>query len=347
MELPSSLEAREERLARGDMQVDVGIPAFRRARFLSASIESVLAQTFGLWRLTIFDNGVSGGEIEQVVQQYLADPRIFYLASGSELSLGENWTNVINHGRAPYVALLPDDDRWHPEFLEARVHALDAHPQCGFAFAECLVTDEEGTTIDRGPYRFPSGVLSREVLARSFTRQNAVVPSAILVRRSAYEAVGPRFDGSWHYCDWEMWARLAASFPAYYLTRRDNEFRRQASANTFAKAESPERLLEMIAHIEHLFERELGDLEEPRATRARNRSRILLNAAADVHSAAGWSASGALYRRALRVYPPTVFTYASLSMLAHTLLGRRGSRLAARLLRVFRKGDPVPSEPRG
>lgn len=320
-----------------DGLVDIGVPTYRRTTYLAEAIESVLAQTLGRWRLTVCDNGSGGDDVQRVVEPYLSDPRISYVASGRELSLAENWTRAILEGTSPYVALLNDDDRWHRDYLGRRVDALDAHLECGFAFAEWVQVDEAGHETTRAPARFAEGVVSRERLAWWFTRQNIVVPPAVVVRRTAYEAVGAAFDGRWHYCDWEMWARLASRFGAYYLARCDSDYRRHGTTNTFATREQPDRLVEMVEHIEGLFMRELPDFRPGRLERRRNRSHILLHAACDVHQGAGWEASGPLYRRALSTYPFSVFQYVSLWMLGTTLLGRRGSRAVARVLRPLRE----------
>ena len=74
--------------------------------------------------------------------------------------------------------------------------------------------------------RFEEGVVPREVLARRLIESNVTVPPTIIVRREAYEAVGAVFDPAWHYSDWEMWARIAARFPAYHLRAHDNDYRR-------------------------------------------------------------------------------------------------------------------------
>jgi glycosyltransferase involved in cell wall biosynthesis len=329
----SASETRE-----ADVVVDIAIPAYRRASYLGEAIESVLAQTFGRWRLTVCDNGPGGGEIEQAVRPYLSHPRVSYTASGQELSLAENWTRAIHQGTGTYVAILSDDDRWHPGFLGARVEALEAHPECGFVFSEWVRIDEHGTEVERSPVRFVEGVVSREVLAHGLTRQNIVGETTVVVRRSAYNAVGAAFDPAWHYTDWEMWARLAARFPAYYLARRDSYWRRHTQAVTFTRREEPEQLLAMVTHVERMFAQQLDSFRPGWLERARNRSRILLHSAGDVHTAGGWRRSGALYRRALREYPPSVFDLTSLQMLAHTLVGRRVSRGVAQAVRFLRRG---------
>jgi len=335
---PSATSAGEHRQSSRDATVDVGVTAYRRATYIREAIESVLAQTFDRWHLTVCDNGLGGGEIQKAVEPYTADPRVSYQATGRHLSLAENWTYALNQGRARYVAVLNDDDRWHPNYLHSRVEALDLHPECGFAFSEWVEVDELGNVSSRAPVRFTEGVLPRELLAGWLTRQNLVVPPAILVRRSAAETVGAYFDEAWQYCDWELWVRLAARFPAYYLARQDNDFRRHQAAYTFTERESAEHLLAMFDHIEGHFRRELDGFTLSPATRARNRSQILLNIASDTHRAGGWKASNVLYRRALRVYPPTFFTYTSLTMVGRSLLGRRGYRVASRLFRILRGG---------
>jgi glycosyltransferase involved in cell wall biosynthesis len=334
---PSHEDGRAYETREADVVVDIAIPAYRRATYIAEAIESVLAQTYDRWRLTVCDNGPGGGEIEQAVRPYLSHPRVSYVASGQELSLAENWTRAINQGTGPYVALLPDDDRWHRGFLGARVEALAAHPECGFVFGEWVQVDEHGNEIARSSVRFAEGVVSREVLAHWLTRQNIVVDPTIVIRRSAFQAVGAAFDPAWHYADWENFARLAARFPAYYLAKNDCDWRRHTQAITFTKREKPEQLLAMVAHLERVFARELDSFRPGRLERARNRSRILLHSAGDVHGAGGWRRSGALYRRALREYPPSVFEVTSLQMLAHTLVGRRVSRAVAQVARFLRR----------
>lgn len=330
MRSSEDMDARDDR--HKECVVDVAVPAYRRATFIGEAIQSVVDQRFGRWRLTVCDNGPGGGAIQAAVTPFLSDPRVSYLATGRELPLFESWTNAIRQGRARYVALLNDDDRWHAGFLEARVNALDLHPKCGFAFGEWVEVDAEGRELGRAPFVFPEGVLARELLASWFTRQN-IVPPALLIRRSALEAVGPAFDGRWHYCDWEMWARIAARFPAFYLRCQDCDIRRHLTANAFVTSERPDRLVEMVAHIERMFESELDGFELSWQERRRNRSRILLNAASDVHQAGGWNVSGALHSRAMLEYPPTLFAASSLRMIARSLLGRRRAQTVGRALR--------------
>jgi hypothetical protein len=312
--------------------VDIGLPCFRRATFLAEAIDSVLGQSYSSWSLAIFDNGASP-EIESVVRPYLDDPRIAYVPSTEAMSLAANWTRALQHGRSEYFALLNDDDTWFPEFLAERVRALGAHPECGFAFGECMYLDAEGARPSEA--WFEEGVVSSLALARSFTERNPVVPSAVLVRRAAVEHAGAVFDERWHYCDWEMWARLAAFQPAYFIARPDSVFRRHASTNTLAQRESPTQLMAMLDHIESTFERQVPDFHPSRGQRRKGRALILLRAAVDTHAGGGWRASGRLYRSAVRMHPGVIFRRPSLTMVAKSVLGKRVSRVVARGLHAL------------
>ena len=111
---------------------------------------------------------------------------------------------------------------------------------------------------------------------------------------------------------------------------------RHPATYTYVTRESPDQLLAMFDHVEGLFTHGM-DFELSPIERARTRSHILLRAAADVHVGRGWSGSGATYRRALREYPPTVFTRVSVRMLVKSLLGKRGSKVVARALKTLRR----------
>ena len=319
-----------------DPVVDVAVTAHGYATFVHEAVESVLAQSYDRWQLRICESGPGGGEIEAAVEPYLSDPRVSYEPSGRDLALADNWTRAIRMGTGKYVTILNDDDRWHGDFLRRRVDVLEAHPECGFAFAGWVLIDEHGGARSLAPLPFAEGVLEQTELARRFVESNPIVGCTSLVRRAAYEAVGPAFDGSWLYCDWEMWARLVGRFPAYYLALRDSDFRRHARANSYVSRQEPERLLAMVDHVERLFAEDVEGFALSPREQARNRSKILLRAALNAHHGGGWRAARDLYGRAVRTYPPTAATYVSLSMIAKSMLGDRGSRLVSRGLRAAR-----------
>ena len=110
--------------------VDVAIPTHGAARHLAEAVASVLAQTHEALRLTIFDNNPGGGAAAAaILDEFGHDPRLRRVISGG-VPPAANWTRCIRTGHAPYVAVLPHDEFWDPEFLARRVDLLERHPDC-------------------------------------------------------------------------------------------------------------------------------------------------------------------------------------------------------------------------
>ena len=223
--------------ASGEPKVDVGIPTFGRPRYVREAVESVLKQSLQDWRLVIQEDGPGGGEVQDAVEEYLSDPRVEYRATGERVGAARNMTRLVQHGSAPYVGLLHDDDLWEPEFLERRVAFLDGHPTCGFVFSGHLDIDGEGRLRGRSGLPLPEGEHGPEVFVPIVLREDIVDTPTVLVRRSAYESAGPWFDERFpHLYDWEIWIRLGLVSSAGFLATWDAAYRwhgEQSSAERF------------------------------------------------------------------------------------------------------------------
>lgn len=106
---------------------------------------------------------------------------------------------------APYVAYLDADDCWPANFLEQMVSALERAPQYPAAFCATAKVWPDGR---REAFTDKPAVLDiREAIVRSHA-----VPSAMLFRRSAVDAVGGWKDDRWVIDDWHMTVRLIDQF---------------------------------------------------------------------------------------------------------------------------------------
>ena len=215
-----------------DHLVDVGIPTFGEPTFLAEAIESVLGQTLTEWRLTISENGPGSPEVAAVVEPFLSDPRVRFVQTGSNLGAARNWSRLIQTGRAPYVAILNDDDVWGPGFLARRVAFLAEHPGCAFVFSAIDHIDETGAVIDRSVVDLREGVQPRGPFLRALYVYQIVSSQASVVRRAALEAVGAEFVPNILFFDIEMLFRLAVRFDVGFLGDPDAQWRIHASQIT-------------------------------------------------------------------------------------------------------------------
>lgn len=209
--------------------VDIGIPTLGTSRFLRDAIESVLAQTFSSWRLTISENATGSEEVRATLAPYLEDPRVRHVVVGDLVSMSANWTRAVA-GEAKYLTLLHDDDRWYDEFLERRVAFLEAHPTCGFVFGGMREINESGALIRTVQHDVPSGLIERARFLPIVYETCIVAPPTVLIRRDAYDAVGP-FAEVFH-SDHDMWIRLSAYADVGYLPISDSEYRYHRTQTT-------------------------------------------------------------------------------------------------------------------
>jgi GT2 family glycosyltransferase len=311
--------------------VDVGIPTHGAGTYLAAAVESVISQDLQDWRLTISYNDASSAEPPRSIEPFLSDPRVRFDPTGRELSGAENHTRLVRAGSAPYLAILHDDDLWQPTFLSRRVAFLEAHPEAGWVFSETAVIDERGMALRRSQPALRTGVhRPAEFLPRLLRFNYAGVPSRALIRRAAFDAVGPSFDNRYLYWDWELWARLAARFPTGYLPETDVAIRIHSEQSTFRFRPDRAEQLRFRDHLEGIARSSGLDASLSLRDVRRPRSEILLSQALD-HLQDGYRHEAiAVLRTALRAYPPSLVDPRVPAFLVALALGDRGPRWLAR-----------------
>ncbi len=283
--------------------VDVGIPTYGRPRFVVEAIESVLAQTHADFRLLVAEDGAGGGEIEAAVAPYLEDQRVRYEPSGEHLGAAANMSRIIRGGKAPYVAILHDDDRWHPTWLESRVRFLEGHPDCGMVFGEHFDIDDAGRRVGRSDGPLEPGQQEHVAFAREMLRRNLIGTPTVLVRRAAYEKVGPFFDDRHAMVfDWEMMLRLSLAAPAGYLRVWDSDYRTHTDQIS-AEAKRGRDYLELFEAMCAQARAAGPEFELPARERRRLHARYLVSAALDEIEERNRGTAMTLLRAALREQP--------------------------------------------
>src|SRR5262249_41644717 len=121
------------------------------------------------------------------------------------------------NARGEYLAFLDADDRWLPGILQHVIPVLDSDLDCVVAYGNLLMVDSEGrslaTHLIGGDYDHPPSM--QEILARMWP----IMPSAALIRRSAFDACGgfvEDFKGA-GFEDAFLWLRLREQGHFHYI----------------------------------------------------------------------------------------------------------------------------------
>jgi len=202
-------------------KVTVALTTYNRSPLLKLSLESVLAQDYPDFRVTVLDNA-STDDTEAVVRSLaVGDDRITYIRNQTNIGGLGNWNLAIKLNTSPYLTILSDDDLMLPGLISESVRALDEHPQAGFSFAMVRSIDADGNPQDLQHTGILSGGLVKglDFLEQTISWQGCpVYTSSLFFRASALAVVG-LFDSphSKHTFDLTTIYRLAARFDIVFI----------------------------------------------------------------------------------------------------------------------------------
>ncbi|MBE3604162.1 glycosyltransferase [bacterium] len=186
------------------IRVSAIIPVYNGAATVADAIRSALAQTFSALEIIVVDDG-STDSTPAVLEQFGDRIRVIRRPNGG-ISAARNQGAAAAAGE--YLAFLDADDLWEPQMVERCAAALDAHPECVMAFANLALVDSDGR--DLGARLIGSGFDHAPTLEEMLVRLWPIMPSAVMVRRSAYDTVGGFCEEfrSYGFEDVVFWLRL-------------------------------------------------------------------------------------------------------------------------------------------
>lgn len=165
-------------------KIQVLIPAFNAAKYISQTIESVLIQGVSDLEIVILDNA-STDDTLAIAAEY-ANEGIRCVSN--ELNIGAigNHNRALSIASADYIKLLSADDVLLPGVLLKQSAVLDLHHDVGVVSCNCILTDEK--LNPRSGVRYLSGYqLGEEAIFQCVKKISNLVgaPSNTLLRRSA------------------------------------------------------------------------------------------------------------------------------------------------------------------
>ena len=120
-------------------RMSVVMPVFNVEDFIEQAIQSVLDQSFKDFELIIVDDG--GSDRSMAIARSFDDPRIRIVSQKNRGLAGARNTGIAC-ARAPLVALLDSDDRWHEDKLLLHYVHLQANPGIGVSYSGSRLIDE-------------------------------------------------------------------------------------------------------------------------------------------------------------------------------------------------------------
>jgi glycosyltransferase involved in cell wall biosynthesis len=209
----------------------VMIPTYNRATYLEQALRSVLAQDPGpeQMQIEVVDNS-SNHDVRAVLDR-LASPRVALAHVPERRSMTAAMSDSVARARGQWVHILHDDDFTHPGFYAQVAAAFTEHPEVGAVMARYQSVDAQGQPLKQSRLERPTpGVL--EGWLEQLILMNHAQYVTTVVRRDVYAAVGPFNERLVACSDWDMWKRIAARYPVWYLPEVLGSYRQHAGSDT-------------------------------------------------------------------------------------------------------------------
>jgi glycosyltransferase involved in cell wall biosynthesis len=204
--------------------VSVVITCYNQARFLAEAIESVLAQTYPHYEITVVDDD-SQDNPGEVAARY---PQVKYVwQKNQDVSAARN--TGLSHCRGEFQVFIDADDRFLPHAFEWGVALLKSHPECGFVTGRHVYIDAEGK---RTPTLEERRRVERDHYYELLRANFIGCPASVMFRRSVFETV-KGFDTKFnHSGDYDLYLRVARAFPILCYEEAVVEYRKHGANNS-------------------------------------------------------------------------------------------------------------------
>ena len=209
-------------------RLTLGLPVYNGERYLAASLDALLAQTYTDFELIISDNG-STDRTATIARHYASiDPRVRYIRHTQNRGSTFSHNFVIEQARGEFFKWVSDDDLYAPDLLRRCIDALDSRPEIVLAHAWTAFTDDAGEVHDPIDYALTTDVPDPVERFRSVLYTVGGDDIYGVIRMSVLREVAPF--GSYHWADRTFVAELALhgpfhNVPEFLYFRRDHPMR--------------------------------------------------------------------------------------------------------------------------
>ena len=295
-------------------RVSIVVPIYNAAKFLDATVDSLLKQVYPNVEIVAIDDG-STDESARILAAYADRVNILtQVNSGQAAAINRGWDACSGD----YLGYLSADDVLKPECVAEMVRALDENDARIASYPAFDLMDHNGKCISK----FRGGVFSRD---RAITELDCPVGPGLLFRRSALQKIGGWDLQFQQIPDIEFLIRLSMLGSVHYVPKSLSSFRVHPQSQSFAPA-TLEKSQEPIVLYNKLSA--AGLLEPAFAAEAHA---FAYTVAARLHIRSGRRLIGGRHvLQAVHLYPPILGIPKFYRLLINGVLGRIKHQLAVK-----------------
>jgi glycosyltransferase involved in cell wall biosynthesis len=185
--------------------VTIVSPSYNQARFLEATLRSVLEQDYPSIEYLVVDGASTDGSVE-IIRRYAN--RLTWWISEKDSGQPEAINKGLLRARGEFVGWLNSDDIYLPGAVSAAVKVFQSHPEAGLVYGDALAIDTDGK-----PFNL---MRARQYTLAELMAFNIICQPAAFMRRSVLEEVG-YLNPAYHLLmDNLLWMCMAQKAPIVY-----------------------------------------------------------------------------------------------------------------------------------
>ena len=262
--------------------ISIVIPSYNCGAFIEQAVTSALEQGIDQLEVLVLDNA-SSDETERVVQPLLQDTRVRYIRHASNIGVFSNWERGMHMATGIYAMVLSADDYLLPGHVRRLVDALETHPQCVLGYTPCVWVDHDNNVLrvlhhPGHPANSYDG--GRNELSALLAYDCYITPSSVVMRRSAFDAVGGFDPHLWGGGDWDLFVRMAMKYGHFVFYKSPGAcYRVHPTQQTYSLNASLQPLRDHLSILERVLWSNQAGLVVPSLSRIRGLLRTRIQSA--------------------------------------------------------------------
>lgn len=150
--------------------VSIIVPAYNSDKFISETLDSVIAQTYAHWECIVIDDGSTDNTKEIVAEYCRKEPRISYrYQENAGPSVARN--NGIAHTTGEYILPLDSDDIIADTYLEKAVNRFISHPETTLVYCKATFCGESNSPWNLPQYDYNKFIWVNCIFNSSFYKR--------------------------------------------------------------------------------------------------------------------------------------------------------------------------------
>ena len=186
--------------------LSVLMTVYQSARYLPATLDSILGQTFGDFEFMVVDDGSNDGTGALLDAAAARDGRLSVQHNHANQGITRSMNRLFPLARGRYVTRHDGDDLSARDRFAQQVAFLDAHPAVGMASSHISVIGPDGAVLPTA--RFVSAN-DNQSIQETLYDYNCLCQGSVMFRRQAREAVGLYDEALELSEDYDFWLRMA------------------------------------------------------------------------------------------------------------------------------------------